>query len=160
LTKAWGVRGGFNHNWNPYWTTGLFGSYSQVLYGGTVGDLTTAKGAYCAAFAVSHPGLGVTYTCDPSFSAAELGVTTSWTPLKNLTFTGEVMWFRLDTKFAGASTFGAGAPKPVATYEFKDQDAFHMRFRVSTQLLRTIVSRPAARPSGNALPGGFIFPCM
>src|SRR5713226_8400686 len=30
LTKAWGIRGAFNHNWDPYWSSSLFGSYSAV----------------------------------------------------------------------------------------------------------------------------------
>ena len=57
LTSAWGIRGAFNHNWDPYWSSSLFGSYSSVRYdGGTNDNLlgagnTTAKGAYCAAFA-------------------------------------------------------------------------------------------------------------
>ena len=29
LTTAWGVRGAFNHNWNPYWSSSLFGGYSS-----------------------------------------------------------------------------------------------------------------------------------
>jgi Porin subfamily len=136
LTKSWGVRGAFNHNWNPYWLTSLFGSYSSVRYDGTVGDLSTAKGAYCSAFAASHPGSGVTYTCDPNFNVVQLGVGTRWTPVKNLTFSAEVMWTHLDQKMgAGAggvatSTFSAGAPKPVATYEFKDQDVVSLQLRV------------------------------
>src|SRR5712691_3760089 len=52
LTKAFGIRGAFNHNWNPNWSTSLFGSYTAVRYDGTVGDLTTAKGIYCASFAI------------------------------------------------------------------------------------------------------------
>src|ERR1700716_2147919 len=28
LTEAWGVRGAFNHNWDPYWSSSLFGSAS------------------------------------------------------------------------------------------------------------------------------------
>jgi hypothetical protein len=32
LTTAWGVRGAFNHNWNPNWSTSLFGSYSAVRW--------------------------------------------------------------------------------------------------------------------------------
>ena len=62
LTTAWGVRGAFNHNWNPNWSCSLFGSYSAVRYDGGANDnlnglgTTTAKGAYCAAFAASHPG--------------------------------------------------------------------------------------------------------
>ena len=38
LTTAWGVRGAFNHNWNPYWSTSLFGSYSAVRYDGGAND--------------------------------------------------------------------------------------------------------------------------
>src|SRR6266478_4170865 len=70
LTKAWGIRGAFNHNWDPYWSSSLFGGYSSVHYDGAVGDLSTAKGAYCAAFAVGHPGAGVTYTCNPDFNVS------------------------------------------------------------------------------------------
>ncbi len=29
LTTAWGIRGAFNHNWDPYWSSSLFGSYSR-----------------------------------------------------------------------------------------------------------------------------------
>src|SRR6202008_517149 len=47
LTKAWGIRGAFNHNWDPYWSTSLFGSYSSVRYDGSSNDITTAQGAYC-----------------------------------------------------------------------------------------------------------------
>ena len=30
LTEAWGLRGAFNHNWDPYWSTSFWGSYAQV----------------------------------------------------------------------------------------------------------------------------------
>ena len=42
-----------------------------------------------------------TYTCNPNFNVSQLGVVTRWTPVKNLTFSAEVMWFHLDQKFAG-----------------------------------------------------------
>src|ERR1700682_1060230 len=42
LTTAYGVRGAFNHNWDPYWSSSLFGSYSSVRYDGT------AKANICA----------------------------------------------------------------------------------------------------------------
>jgi hypothetical protein len=52
LTQAWGIRGAFNHNWDPYWSTSLFGSYSQVKFDGGANDnliagvgTTSAKGA-------------------------------------------------------------------------------------------------------------------
>jgi Porin subfamily len=140
LTTAWGLRGAFNHNWNPYWSTSLFGSYSQVKYDGGADDnlgaagITSAKGAYCAAFAASHGGqTGVagaaTYSCNPDFNVSQLGAVTRWTPVKNLTFSGEVQWFHLDQKMAGASTFAATAPKPAATYQFKDQDTVLFQVR-------------------------------
>jgi hypothetical protein len=32
-------------------------------------------------------------TCNPDFNVSQLGVITRWTPVKNLTFSGEVQWF-------------------------------------------------------------------
>jgi hypothetical protein len=143
LTTAWGIRGAFNHNWDPYWQTSLFGSYSGVRYDGGANDnilglgTSTAKGAYCAAFAASHPGQAVVgnaagaYTCNPDFNVSQLGVLTRWTPVKNLTFSAEAQWFHLDQKMSGSSVFAATAPKPTALYEFKDQNTFCWSFALS-----------------------------
>jgi Porin subfamily len=141
LTSAWGLRGAFNHNWDPYWSSSLFGSYSQVRYDGGANDnllgagTTSAKGAYCAAFAASHPGQALAgsatgaYTCNPDFNVSQLGVVTRWTPVKNLTFSGEVQWFHLDQKMSGSSVFAATAPKPATLYEFKDQNTVLLQVR-------------------------------
>jgi hypothetical protein len=141
LTTAWGVRGAFNHNWDAHWSTSLYGSYSAVRYDGgaddnlTAAGLTSAKGAYCAAFAASHPGQALVgnsvgaYSCNPDFNVSQLGIVTRWVPVKNLTFSAEVQWFHLDQKMSGSSVFAATAPKPVALYEFKDQDAVHLQVR-------------------------------
>jgi hypothetical protein len=140
LTTAWGIRGAFNHNWSPFWSSSLFGSYSSVRYDGGADDnllgagTTSAKGAYCAAFAASHPGqsgvAGVgSYSCNPDFNISQLGVTTRWTPVKNLTFSAEVQWVHLDQKMSGSSTFAATAPKPTTLYEFKDQDTVLLQVR-------------------------------
>ena len=95
-----------------------------------MGDLTTAKGQYCAAFALSHIGSGVTYTCDPNFNISQFGVVTRWTPVKNLTFSAEVLYFRLDQKFTGTSALTNMPPKPNTVYEFKDQDTVSLNVRV------------------------------
>jgi len=141
LTTAWGVRGAFNHNWNPEWSTSVFGGYSAVRYDGGANDnllgagTTTAKGAYCAAFAFNHPGQALAgnaagaYTCNPDFNVSQLGVLTRWTPVKNLTFSGEAQWFHLDQKMSGSSMFAASPPKPSALYEFKDQNTFLLQLR-------------------------------
>ncbi len=98
-------------------------------------ELTSAKGAYCAAFAGSHSGQALAgnntgnYTCNPDFNVSQLGAVTRWTPVKNLTFSAEFQWLHLDQKMSGSSTFAASAPKPNTLYEFKDQDTFLMQVR-------------------------------
>jgi hypothetical protein len=128
LTEAYGVRGAFNHNWNSNWSSSLFGSYSAVRYRGNAGDLTTAKGQYCAAYGVGKAVSG-DFTCNPDYNVSQLGLTTRWVPVKNLTFSAEVMWFHLDQKFTGAATLAAAAPKPTTVYEFKDQNAVSLQLR-------------------------------
>jgi hypothetical protein len=131
LTTAYGVRGAFNHNWDPYWSSSLFGSYSVVKYDGSVGDLTSAKGAYCLAYGLSNPGLkSADFSCNPDFNVSQLGAVTRWTPVKNLTFSAEVMWFHLDQKFTGTSVLTPAAPKPTTVYQFKDQDTVSLNVRV------------------------------
>src|SRR3954462_10335408 len=126
LTEAYGIRGAFNHNWDPYWSSSLFGSYSSVRYD------DTAKGLICAVYT---PGKAVSadFTCNPDFNVAQLGLVTRWTPVKNLTFSAEVMWFLLDQKFTGTAALTPAAPKPGAAqgarYEFADQDVFSLNVR-------------------------------
>jgi hypothetical protein len=122
LTTAWGVRGAFNHNWDPYWSTSLWGSYSGVRYDGT------AKANICA----NYTGTKVTtadYSCNPDYNVAQIGAVTRWTPVKNLTFSAEVGAFFLDQKFTGAATLGPTAPKPSAVYEYKDQSTVYLNVR-------------------------------
>ena len=69
------------------------------------------------------------YTCNPDFNVAQLGVVTRWTPVKNLTFSAEVLWTHLDQKFSGSTTLTPAAPKPTAVYEFKDQDTVSLNVR-------------------------------
>jgi hypothetical protein len=128
LTKAYGIRGAFNHNWDPFWSSSLFGSYSAVRYNGN------ATAAYCGAYIASNRlvvgvNTSADFACNPDFNVSQLGVVTRWTPVKNLTFSGEVQWFHLDQKFTGSATLTPTAPKPTATYNFKDQDAVSLQLR-------------------------------
>ena len=54
---------------------------------------------------------------------------TRWTPVKNLTFSAEVMWSHLDQKFTGTAVLTPAAPKPTAVYNFADQDVFSFNVR-------------------------------
>ncbi|WOK18615.1 porin [Rhodopseudomonas sp. BAL398] len=116
---AWGMNGAFNHNWNPYWTTSLFGSYTKVDFG-------DAAGIYAAAL---RSTVGGTVTGSPNYNIAQIGTRTSWTPVKNLTFTGEVTYTNLDQDFQGVTGIVTPAGKPAANYEFKDQQIWSGIFR-------------------------------
>jgi hypothetical protein len=128
LVESYGIRGAYNHNWDPYWSSSLFGSYSAVRYNGSATDITTAKGQFCASFNFGKL-VSADYACNPDFNVAQIGVVTRWTPVKNLTFSAEVQYFHLDQKFLGAATLTPAAPKPTAVYEFKDQDTVSFNVR-------------------------------
>jgi hypothetical protein len=124
LTTSYGVRGAFNHNWDPYWSSSLFGGVGWVRYD------NTAAAEYCAAYGKEVAGQGLTYTCNPNFSVSEIGVITRWTPVKNLTFSAETMWTHLNQGFSGSATFSPAAAQPVSTYNFKNQDTVSLNLRV------------------------------
>ena len=102
LTEAFGVRGAFNHNWDPYWSTSFWGSYAAVRYNGDALDILSAKGQFCASFNFGKV-VSADYSCNPDYNIAQVGVVTRWTPVKNLTFSAEVGAFFLDQKFTGAA---------------------------------------------------------
>jgi len=116
--KAWGIRGAFNHNWNPNWSSSLFGAYSSVDFGGTGGAL------YTAGLRAAVGGAASNFTGNPNFNIAQVGLRTVWTPVKNLSFSGEVMWMHLDQNYTGVTgpAVSPTSTKPTARYEFKDQD--------------------------------------
>jgi hypothetical protein len=140
LTQGWGVNGAFNHNWDPYWSSSLFGGFASIHYNGSSTDITTAKGQWCASYmaanklgtplAPSALTTGAGFSCNPDVNVSMLGVVTRWTPVKNLTFSAEVGWFHLDQKMSGTATLAAAAPKPTTTYEYKDQDTAWLQVRV------------------------------
>jgi hypothetical protein len=124
LTTTYGFRGAYTHNWNPSWNTAIYGSWAAVSYN------STAKGLICGSTAmglVAGPG----FTCNPDFNIASLGLITRWTPVKNLTFSADVAWTNLDTKYSGlaVSPTVASIAKPAASYQMKDQDSVSLLLR-------------------------------
>jgi len=124
LTTAYGVRGAFNHNWDPYWSSSLFGGMGWVRYD------STAAANYCATFYASTGAANaLTSTCNPNYTISMLGAVTRWTPVKNLTFSAEAIWTHLTTGFTGTAVLGAGAPTPTTTYSFANQDTVSFNVR-------------------------------
>ncbi len=118
-TTGWGFRGGFLHNWSPNWETGVFGSYSRIEYN------ANATAAFCAVFTALSPKSNG-FTCNPNFSIWQVGSRTAWTPVRNLTFSVEVLYTTLDQSYTGSQTLTNPGPltgtfKPSAVYDFKDQ---------------------------------------
>jgi Porin subfamily len=148
LTRGWGFRGAFNHNWDPYWSTSLFGGVAQISYNDTAKALWCASyggtapngGALPAGVAVpaGHPATAVAgsgYSCDPGFTLAQVGITQRWTPVKNLTFSGEAMYTYLKTNMTGVAsgTTSSAFPQPggaAATWAYGNVGTVSVNFRV------------------------------
>jgi hypothetical protein len=137
LTTAWGFRGTYVHNWSPTWESSLFGSYSKIDYN------TNASNAICGAQGRALAGIvstgGVVSTasagtCNPDFAIWQIGTRTAWTPVKNLTFSGEVLYSEIDQNNVGQLNITAnqamGTYKPAGVYEYKDQGIWSGNLRV------------------------------
>lgn len=127
LTTTYGFNGAYTHNWNPNWSTSLYGAWAAVRYNGT------AKGYICGAFVASLALSSGLAGCNPDFNYAVVGTRTTWTPIKNLTFSADLTYAMLDQKYAGGSTvtlpLQSGIAKPAAVYELKDQGALTLLLR-------------------------------
>jgi hypothetical protein len=126
LVSTWGLRGGFNHNWNPYWSSSVFGGYASVRYTGA------AKTAMCGVGGTVFAALGAgVTTCNPDYNIGQVGTNLRWTPVKNLTFTTEAVYTMLDQKYAGVAALAAntGVAKPAGSYALKDQDTWTVMLR-------------------------------
>ena len=95
LISTWGGRGAFNHNWNPYWSTSVYGAFAKVNYGGS------AAGIFCASFVASNAGVT---SCNPNYSVSQVGTVTRWSPVKNLTFSAEYVYSHLAQNNTGVIT--------------------------------------------------------
>jgi hypothetical protein len=142
LTQGWGFRGAFNHNWDLNWSTSLFGGIAGLSYNQTAKNLwcasyagTTSAGTPAAVIPSGKPVSAVSpdFTCDPGFTMSEIGLVTRWTPIKNLTFTGEVLYAYLKTNMTGSAVFTPTATLPLlgsATYQYGNLGTASVHFRV------------------------------
>jgi hypothetical protein len=154
LTRGWGFRGAFNHNWNAYWSSSLYGGIAQISYNQTAKDLwcasyggTLANGMALApnpaqptfvanspAFHPANPVAGSGYTCDPGFTISQIGLTTRWTPVKNLTFSADILYAYLKTNMTGVATGTPSVAFPVvgglATFQYGNVGTLSLNLRV------------------------------
>jgi hypothetical protein len=129
LTNAWEVDAWYEHYWSPLWRTSLFGAYSKIMYGGTGSALL-----YGGLSNPAQNALGV-LTATPGtapnmdFAIAQIGTKTSWMPVKDLTFSAEVIYSRLMPSYSGTFTNGAtqgvSGAAPGAIYTVGSQNIFN-----------------------------------
>jgi porin-like protein len=129
LSNAWEVSAFYEHYWNPAWRTSVFGNYSAISYGAgsallmaNLGSATPLTGHIAGA-----GGVGAA-TGNMNFSMAEIGTKTSWTPVKDLTFSAEFIYSRLMTNLNGTFvTNAAGVPGAAAgtVYTLGSQNVYN-----------------------------------
>jgi hypothetical protein len=130
LVQTWGMRGAFNHNWSPNWSSSLYGAFAAVHFNDTSKSLICGVGGVGGSFRITNALIG---TCNPDYNIAQLGFVTRWTPVKNLTFSGEVTYSHLDQKMEGTillpAAAGTAIGKPSTVYELRDQDTVLLQLR-------------------------------
>jgi hypothetical protein len=92
LSTDFGARVFYEHYWNPAWRTSLYGVYARHENTGTGNAIMLQR--YNTAFAGGITG-------DANFSIYQVGSRTAWTPVKNLTFSAEVLYTQLETGLSG-----------------------------------------------------------
>jgi hypothetical protein len=122
---TFGGQFGYNHNWNPYWNSGFYGAAAAVRYD------DASKLALCGLFGNGVGGtfhlLGLdggagTGICNPNYEIFQAGFITRWTPVKGLTFSGDVTWQGIRQHNEGLIGFtSATIGKPLALYELRSE---------------------------------------
>jgi hypothetical protein len=133
LVQTWGMRGAFNHNFDPYWSGAIYGAFAAVHYDGLGQSLLCGVGGVGGSFraTLGLAGIGgAAAVCNPDYNIGQLGGIIRWTPVKNLTFSADLTWEHLDQKMVGTVAAPNGPTgKPLALYELKDQDTVQLLLR-------------------------------
>jgi hypothetical protein len=111
LSTSYGVRAFYEHYWTPQLRSSVWGGFAWQRYNGDSGPLMLAvinnsvngrnfcAGAHAANGAIPAVGcLGG----NANLMISQVGTTTSWQPVKDLTFSGEFTWAHVDTSLTSA----------------------------------------------------------
>ena len=127
LTNSWSIYAGYNHLWTPNWRTSLYGGYLAVDYD------TAATALICGPGGTGAMGFTlISGVCNPDFKVWQVGTRTQWNPVSQLDVGVDVLYSRLDTAFAGATSTNFTIPgRPAGIpVTFADQDVLSVMFRV------------------------------
>jgi hypothetical protein len=133
LTTVWSFNAAYEHRWNPQWRTSVYGGMFGVQYDDAAKSAICANNGRGTFFALS--GVTNISNCDPNFSMSGVGSRTLWNPVPDLDVGFDVVWWHLNTAFAGTATLGANGAKPAGTYTVSDKDAVSAIFRIQRNFL-------------------------
>ena len=131
LISTYGGRGGYTHNWNPYWSTSIYGAYAHVDYGSTT-NASSAASIFCASFLASQAAggnAGGVTTCNPNYNITQAGIISRWTPVKNLTFSADFTYEHLSSGMQGTVALAASNAMPAGLYTLTNQNTYQVLFR-------------------------------
>jgi Porin subfamily len=125
LTTTYGVRIGYNHNWNANWNSSLYADYATFRYNATANAIicNSSMGGAGAGAAnttlVSRLSAGV---CNNNYQIGLVGSRTVWTPVKDFTLGAEVLASFHHSSLNGQFYTGTTVDpfKPNANYWLKD----------------------------------------
>jgi len=137
---TFGGQFGYNHNWNPYWNTGFYGAAAAVRYddasklaicgpfgngvGGSFSNVFTQTGFEGPPVSglVGVDGVLGHGICNPDYEIFQAGLITRWTPVKGLTFSGDVTWQGIRQHHEGLLEFSSASNgKPLGFYELRSE---------------------------------------
>jgi len=132
LTTVWSFDAAYEHRWNPQWRTSIHGGMVGIEYDGA------AKAMICSGTGFVGTGSG-SFTkfsnCSPNWSMTGVGTRTLWNPVPDLDVGVDLLWWHLNTAFAGTATLGQNGGKPAGAYRISDQDALAAVFRIQRNFL-------------------------
>jgi hypothetical protein len=130
LTTSWSAYGTYQHLWTPNWRTSVYGGYLSVSYDSTATSLICGSGGLGGAGSLlSSIALTSGSPCNPNFNTWQAGTRTQWNPVSQLDVGIDVLYSRLDTALAGATTTAA-LPGKVGAVTFADEGVWSAMFRV------------------------------
>ena len=120
------------HNWNPYWNTAVYGAYANVHYGAAGAAayfLQQLHGCDRMPTSVLLPVLR--YKLQPELQhCTQIGAITRWTPVKNLTFSGEFVYSHLEAEYGRVQSLKRlRAPTAPAPTLLANQDTYQVLLR-------------------------------
>jgi hypothetical protein len=137
LTTGWAVNASYDHRWSPSLKTSIYGSYISISYN------ANANASLCAsANTAANAGVGTanfaTGVCDNDWQLWYIGSRTQWDVARAFYVGVDVLYQRLQTASAGATTvagFTPGGVRPAGTYGISDQEAWSLVFRAHRDIL-------------------------